>query len=186
MQFSFSRELVFFLVVSLFCFFVIYPFLLYFIIGISLAYFFEPLVEKITDIFKLEKQRWRWILSISVILVTLLAVMGPVLTLVTTGIQELIGVLNMLETELKEPKFIDDVARNTSSWLDKFSIHYSTEELIAKGTDFIKKAATLLASGAGTAITATPVFIVKIFVMILTWCFFIVHGKSYRQSFCQK
>jgi predicted PurR-regulated permease PerM len=182
----FTRNTVFFLLISFLCFFVLYPYILQFIFGISLAYLYEPLQDKIIHVFKFKNTIWKWIVSVSLVFITLLAIIGPILTLVTTGIQELVSLLNILENELKEPIFIDDASKSISLFLDKFSIHYSAAEVIVKGTDVLKKVATFAATGAGTALSATPAFIIKTVVMLLTWVFFLVQGKYYRNYFLPK
>ena len=182
----FTRNTIFFLLITILCFFVLYPYLLPFIVGVSLAYLYEPLLEKIIFFFKLKKPIWKWIVSILLVLVTLMAIIGPILTLVTTGIQELVSLLNLLDNELKNPMFIDDASKSVSVFLDKFSIHYSAEEVIVKGTEVLKKVVTFAASGAGTALSATPAFIIKAVVMLLTWVFFLIHGKNYRNYFLPK
>lgn len=186
MRSFFTRNTVFFLLIAFLCFFVLYPYLLPFIIGVSLAYLYEPLLEKVIHFFQLKKQIWKWIVSIFLIFITLMAIIGPILTLVTTGIQELVSLLNTLDNELKNPIFIDDASKNVSVFLDKFSIHYSAEEIIVKGTETLKKIVSFAASGAGIALSATPAFVIKIVVMLLTWISFLIYGKGYRNYFLPK
>ncbi len=129
---------------------------------------------------------WKWAVSVFLIFITLMAIIGPILTLVTTGIQELVSLLTILDNELKNPMFIDDSSKSVSIFLDKFSIHYSAEEVIVKGTEVLKKVITFAATSAGTAISATPAFIIKSVVMLLTWLFFLIHRKNYRKHFLPK
>ncbi len=164
----------------------LYPYLLPFVFGISLAYLYEPLLDKIIYLFKFKNQAWKWLVSVFLVFITLMAIIGPILTLVTTGIQELVSLLTILDNELKNPIFIDDASNNVSLFLDKFSIHYSAEEVIVKGTEVLKKLITFAATSAGTAISATPAFIIKLVVMLLTWVFFLIHGKNYRKHFLPK
>ncbi|WP_161597728.1 AI-2E family transporter [Fluviispira multicolorata] len=186
MRSFFTREQNFFLLVSILCFYVIYPFILPLVLGITFAYLFEPILNKLIHYFKLKKVIWKWIISILIIFLTFISILGPILTLITTGIQELSAVLIVMESELKNPMHIDSAAKHISEFLSKFGIEYSIAELIDKGIDFLKKAASLIASNAGTALTATPGYIVKVSVLILTWCFFLIHGKKYRNTVLPK
>ncbi|APJ02923.1 AI-2E family transporter [Silvanigrella aquatica] len=186
MRSFFTRETVFFLCIVLLCFYVLYPYLLPFIFGISLAYLYEPLHEKIMVYFKFKKSIWNWFVAVFLVFITLTAIIGPILSLISTGIQELVSLLNLLDTELKNPMFFNELSKNISLFLDKFSIHYSAEEIIVKGTEMLKKIVTFAASGAGTALSATPAFIIKITVFLLTWVFFLIHGKDYRNYLLPK
>ncbi len=179
----FNRTKVFFLIIVFLCFFVVYPFLLPFVFGISFAFLYESVLEKLYQLFKFKKEIWKWFLSVILVILTLTAIIGPVLTLVTTGIQESVTLINSLDSELKNPEAIKHASSNISVYLDKFSIHYSAEEIIVKATDVLKKIVTFLASGVGSALTATPAFMIKFSVFILTWIFFMIHGKKYRNYF---
>lgn len=182
----FHKKNIFFLVIVFLCFLVLYPYLLSFVVGISLAFLYEPLYEKLYSVFKFQKEIWKWILSIFLVFITLTAFIGPVLTLVTTGIQELAALINSLENELKSPETIKSASNSVSVYLNKFSLHYSAEEIIVKGTEALKKIVAFSATGVGTALTATPAFIIKFLVFILTWVFFIINGKKYRNYFLPK
>ncbi len=186
MRTFFTREQNFFLIIAILCIYIIYPYLLPFVLGITLAFLFEPVLYKIIFYFKLKKIIWHWLTAIVIIILTFISILGPIFTLITTGIQELSSVLIMLESELKNPTHIDSVAKHISQYLLKFGFDYSIAELIDKGLDFLKKAASTVASGAGTALTATPAFIIKVSVMILTWCFFLIHGRKYRETILPK
>lgn len=186
MRTFFSRNTIFFYLVSLICIFVLFPYLIPFIIGISIAYIYEPFLEKIVKYFNLNKQIWKWIISIILIFITLTAVIGPIFTLITTGIQESVSLLNALDNELKNPTFINNASKSLSMFLSQFSLHFSAEEIIIKGTEILKNFLTYFASGAGVALSATPGFIIKTIVILLTWIFFMVHGKNYREQFLPK
>jgi predicted PurR-regulated permease PerM len=177
----FSREHVFFIVIGIFCFYIIYPYLFPFTLGVACAYLFEPLLEKLALTFRLKRKSSLWALAISLVCVTLCAVIAPILALITTGAQELLSLLNLLENDLKTQNLFNTMISNLSVWLKKLSLSYSPEELILKGSILIKKSASFVASLAGNAIYATPGFLIMAILFILTWCFFLIHGQSYRK-----
>ncbi len=183
---SFNKKNIFFALVLLGCFFILFPYLVPILIGISLAYLYEPLLEKVIVKYKLKKQIWKAIISLLLVVITLAAIIAPILSLITSGFQELGALINSLDSDLKNPEIIKQATNNLSGFLDRFSIHYSSEEIIIKGTEVLKNAGTFLVSWFGTALTATPGVIIKFIIFVLTWFFFLIYGKSYRRILLPK
>lgn len=177
---SFTKRNVFFIVLLLGCLLILLPYLVPILIGISLAYLYEPLLEIILIKYNLKKNFWKITVSLFLVFITLAAIIAPVISLIFSGIQELLFLINSLDADLKDPKFIRETSNNLSHFLDKFSIHYSPEEIIIKGTEILKNTGTFLVSWFGTAITATPGFMIKFVIFILTWVFFLIYGRTYR------
>lgn len=186
MRFILTKEQILFFIVTILSFIIIYPFLIPFLFGVAIAYLYEPILNKTIALLKIKKEFWKWVLSSLLVIVSFVAIFGPILTLLTTGIQELLTALNLLESELKKPNFLNQKSIDVSRFLKEFSLNYSSDEVVLKFTDGLKQLATMLASEAGTALTATPAFLIKMFLFILTWIFFMIHGKKYRESFLPK
>ncbi|MGY3803586.1 AI-2E family transporter [Pigmentibacter ruber] len=181
-----KKKNIFFILALLGCLLILTPYLIPILIGISLAYLYEPLLEKIIYKYDLKKEIWKIIISLFLVVLTLAAIIAPFLTLISSGFQELSALINSLDTDLKNPNFIKESSDNLSVFLDKFSIHYTSDELLLKGTEILKKAGTFLVSWFGTAITGTPGMILKFIIFILTWFFFLIYGKHYRNIILPK
>ncbi len=160
----------------------IFPFAL----GVTIAYLLEPLLEKSLLFFRLNKPSWKWVLSVLIILVTIMLVFGPILTLLTTGIHELMSVLTSLQSQTQDQNLLLTFANKTSEILSHFGMSFSANEIVIKSTLFLKGVSHTLLLNIGNALVATPEFILKFVIFILTWCFFLVRGKEWRARFLTK
>lgn len=181
-----TREHIFFFIVTILCMVVISPFWFPFVCGVTLAFLLEAPVNRLLTYFRLEGEKWKWVLSLVTVLVILLAVLGPILTLITTGVQELISLLSLLQADAKGKGMIFQGAQQLSHLLHRIGVEYSIDEIFARLRNIVESEANLVFAGAGTAIFATPQFLLKTFIFIFTWCFFLVYGKDYRERFLSK
>lgn len=186
MRFLYTRQHIFFTLICLLCLYIIYPYLLSFVIGITLAYLYEPIIESCQKKLNLKKAYWPWVFAIFVLIISFFSVIAPIYSIISTGTQQFISFVSNLEEELRNPKFINTFAQWIIDISARFGYHVSSSEIVDKGTEFIKKLGGLVASGAGNVITATPSVIIHFFVILLTWCVFLVNGKSYRRFILPK
>ena len=180
------RENIFFLITLILCIVVLFHFIFPFALGITFAYLLEPVVEKSLLLFRTKKTRWKWFISILLIVFTIGLIFGPILTLITTAIQELITVLSGFQNQSQGQDLIYLFAQKISALFQNFSITFSIDEIILKFTDIVKSTSHALLVDLGSALYATPEFILKFIVFILTWCFFLVKGKEWRSRFLVK
>lgn len=168
-----SRDYVFFLLATLCCGVVIFPFLFPFLAGVTLAFLSEPLVEKCIHAFDLKKPIWKWLVSLGVVLIILFAVIGPILTLLTTGIQELISLINLLQENIKREDLFHS-AQKLRDALNHFGFRFSIDDIVSKASEFTKSTSVSLLTEVGKALSATPEYILKVAIFLLTWFFFLV------------
>lgn len=181
----FSRNYIFFWVVTALCAVVIFPFAFPVLCGVTLAFLCEPLLFKINTLFQLKHPIWKWLVPLIILCLILFAIIGPVLTILTTGIQELISVISALQDHVKKEDVFNSV-KKLREILRHFGLHYSINELIEKGSDFAKNESHTLLTEIAKGLTATPEFILKMFIFLITWFSFLVNGKEYRQRFLTK
>lgn len=180
------RENIFFIFTLILCIAILSHFIFPFGLGVTFAYLLEPLVEKLLQFFPRKKKFWQWMLSISLILMTLILIFGPILTLFTTAIQELIAVLSSLQNKNQGADLVFLFAQKMSLVLQRFGFEFSIDEIVLKFSDVAKNVSHALLVYVGSALYATPEFILKFFVFFLTWCFFLVKGKEWRSRFLVK
>jgi predicted PurR-regulated permease PerM len=181
----FSRNYIFFIAATILCGVVLFPFLFPILAGVTIAFLCEPLSLKIISLLNSDRPIWKWLVPLTVLCVILFAIIGPVLTLLTTGIQELISVINVIQDNVKKEDLFHSVQK-LRDVLNHFGLRYSINEIIEKGTDFAKTASRSGLAEMAKALTATPEFILKVFLFLITWFFFLVHGKEYRSRFLTK
>lgn len=182
----FVRENIFFYVTLILCIAILFHFLFPFVLGVTLAYLIEPIVNKLTDRLNTKKLFWKWIISILLMILTIGLVFGPILTLLTNAIEELVAVTNEFQSKSQGQDLILPLVQKLSDILQKFGMNFSVNDLLVKFTELIKSASHVLLINVGSALYATPGFILKFVVFLLTWCFFLVKGKAWRVRFLTK
>lgn len=186
MRAYFTREHIFFFIVTILCVVVISPFWFPFVCGVTLAFLLEIPVNRLLTYFRLSGEKWKWLVSLAMVLVIILAILGPILTLITTGVHELVSLLSLLQADAKSKGMLFEGAQQLSHFLHRLGVEYSIDEIFLRMRNIVETEANLLFAGAGTAIFATPQFLLKMFIFIFTWCFFLVYGRGYRQRFLAK
>lgn len=181
-----TRENAFFFLTLVLCVIVLWHFLFPFAFGITFAFLLEPLVEKILLAAKLNRPAWKWVISIACTFVTLALIFGPFLTLVSTAIQELVGVISLLQSKSDSPNILSLGAEKISTLMHHFGLNYNSDEIILRSKGLLNSMSRGLLVDIGSVLSATPQFILKTAVLILTWVFFLVHGKQWRQRFLVK
>ncbi len=175
-----DRENVFFLITLFLCIIIIFPYIFPFGLGVTFAYLLEPLVDKTLKICKFKKPIWRWLISLTLIFLTLVLIFGPILTIITTATQELISVLSILEKKFQGRDLVFLSAQKTSDLFKHIGIVVSIDDIIVKFTDLAKNSSKSVLIVLGSALYATPELILKTVIFILTWSFFLVCGKEWR------
>jgi len=180
-----TKEYIFFLAATLLCVCVLSHFLFSFILGITLAYLFEPLFEKLISFFNIKKKFWAWIVACVIMLIFISTIIYPLLTIATEGVQQLMSVISNLHDTVKKEDVIHS-ARKLTATINRLGFHYSVNDTLEKASDFLQTASRSVLTFFGRALSATPEFVLNVFVFIFTWFIFLVRGKSYRKRFLTK
>jgi predicted PurR-regulated permease PerM len=182
----FVRENIFFLSTLLLCTIVLFHFLFPFGLGITFAFLLEPLVEKIIAFFDLKKPSWKWLISLGLILAVLFFTFGPVLTIITRSIQELVSVLSSFQSPTQGQDLMLLFAEKANGFFHNFGMDVAIDDIVLKTTHVLKDISQTLLVDLGNILYSTPKFILKFVVFFLSWIFFLVNGKSWRNRFLKQ
>lgn len=165
------------------CFILLSKFIFPFALGVTFAYLLEPVMEKTLLVLRIEKSFWNWLISIVLILVVLILIFGPILTIMTTAIQELIHLMHALQNKPQGQEFMSFFANKLDLLLKNFTPNISIDEILIRFTEIIQNTSKFLLFYFGNALSATPQFILKFFIFIFTGIFFLAKGKNIRTRF---
>jgi predicted PurR-regulated permease PerM len=177
------REKVFFIITFMLCVVVLFHFIFPFIVGITVAYLLEPLLEKCIVTFSIKRPYLKWVVSVGLIFLCLVLIFGPFLTLLTTGIQELLSLLGT-NSQGKESgqDLLYSFANKVNLTYQHFGLTYSIDEIVLKFSDLLKKFSSYLLVDLGSILSSTPDFILKLAVFVLTVLFFLMNGARWRPA----
>lgn len=182
--FQIRRELIFLVFFLIFSFAIVYPFLLPFFVGVTLAFLVEPLFYRINSRFNSHNKKWKsYLISSLILLVISCIILAPIITFMIVGIQELYVWVSNLGPTLKSANYFHEIFIKVSALSHRFNYPMNAEELKVKFIQIINRQATEFLKLLGSFLGNLPRFFMYFFVVLLTWFFFLVDGKSYRERF---
>ena len=182
--FSFKREFIFLLLCLAFGLLIIFPFLVQFLLGITLAFLVEPMYDSIQLKINPKKKIWKsYFIAFSALFLMTCLVLAPIVTFSIVGIQELYNWISGLNTSLKSDDYFHNILVQVSNLTSKYGYPMNVEELKHNILDSVNKQSTEILKAIGSFLGGTPTFFIHLFVVFLTWFFFLVDGKNYRSRF---
>lgn len=178
------REVFFYLCVLL-SIYVIWPFALPFVSGIVLAYLSEGLYFKIKLKAKVQGRAWDWVWAVLIILFVCSFFIAPMVAAVYIAALDTVKLLQS-DQMASVPDLVQKLQNFIRETSERMNINISLTQIYTKLRDIAATVSNALVSSIGAFLGWAPDALFKIFLLIITWGVFIVHGRTFRERFLPK
>jgi predicted PurR-regulated permease PerM len=180
------RRRIFFLLVVVFCLYILKPFWFPMATGMTLAFLCEGPAERLIERWRLTRPLSRWILAIGIVAVVQGLFIVPLMLLTWSATKELLafwegmsGNETAAETGYKILRWLDV---KVTPLLESTGLNISFADMQGRLREFVQPLLKNFAGHLGNVLSATPELLLFLFVMWMAWVYFLVYGKNDRQA----